>query len=271
MDRNLNARCGELISLIGRPDFGRRFRECFSSALDVDQCTVFLFDDDKAEAVVAESRTDGFRHLVHELSESYVETGFKGDPMRTRIGELQSGAAEVLTLNPDELQDPEYRAQFYDRPNIRQELALLARFGGQGLYVAFYREHRSSDFTPDDAGLLESLTEPTIQVLKKHVEFAGCNAPMSRPQQPADRIGIIEEQLRAAMLDDCHGLTPREAEVCVGIVLGYTVLGISSNLGITANTVATHRKRAYAKMQISSQNELFSKYFDWSNRLRASM
>lgn len=65
----------------------------------------------------------------------------------------------------------------------------------------------------------------------------------------------------AALMRDEASITPREAEVCASIVLGYTVLGISMNLGISINTVATHRKRAYAKLRISSQNELFGRYF----------
>jgi DNA-binding CsgD family transcriptional regulator len=60
------------------------------------------------------------------------------------------------------------------------------------------------------------------------------------------------------MMQDNQLLTRREAEVCTGIVLGYTILGLSMNLGISVNTVATHRKRAYAKLRISSQNELFT-------------
>jgi len=58
------------------------------------------------------------------------------------------------------------------------------------------------------------------------------------------------------------GLTQREADVCAAIALGYTTVGIGLNLGISVNTVATHRKRAYAKLGISCQNELFARYFD---------
>jgi DNA-binding CsgD family transcriptional regulator len=67
--------------------------------------------------------------------------------------------------------------------------------------------------------------------------------------------------LRDVLLNEPQHLSPREAEVCAGIILGYTTLGISLNFGISLNTVATHRKRAYRKLGICSQNELFSRYF----------
>ena len=63
-------------------------------------------------------------------------------------------------------------------------------------------------------------------------------------------------------------LSPREAEICAMILVGYTTLGISLNLEISINTVATHRKRAYKKLGIATQNELFCKCFEvWDDDL----
>jgi len=67
-----------------------------------------------------------------------------------------------------------------------------------------------------------------------------------------------------------HGLTPREAEVCAAIVLGSKVKGTSRRLNISTHTVATHRKRAYSKLGIGSQNELFARYFDSLRSLHLS-
>jgi len=55
---------------------------------------------------------------------------------------------------------------------------------------------------------------------------------------------------------DC--LTRRERQVCERIMLGYTTTGIGLDLDIAPTSVATYRKRAYAKLSISSQNELFA-------------
>ncbi|MES2529897.1 MAG: LuxR C-terminal-related transcriptional regulator [Pseudomonadota bacterium] len=40
-------------------------------------------------------------------------------------------------------------------------------------------------------------------------------------------------------------------------MLGVTSEGIGIDLGISRNTVLTYRKRAYARLNISSQNQLF--------------
>lgn len=68
-------------------------------------------------------------------------------------------------------------------------------------------------------------------------------------------------RVKTLMVADAYGRTQREAKVYAHIILGYTVLGTSMALDITTDTVPTHRKRAYAKMAISSGNELFARYF----------
>jgi len=58
------------------------------------------------------------------------------------------------------------------------------------------------------------------------------------------------------LMDAGLGLSRREIEVCALIARGYTSEGIALELGISINTVLTFRKRAYARLRISSQNEL---------------
>lgn len=89
------------------------------------------------------------------------------------------------------------------------------------------------------------------------------------PPAPALSREELWKKVNVAILEDAPQLTPREAEICSGIILGYTVVGLSLNLGISINTVATHRKRAYAKLKISSQNELFMHYFGLVERLNS--
>jgi DNA-binding CsgD family transcriptional regulator len=97
----------------------------------------------------------------------------------------------------------------------------------------------------------------------------GRGAPRVEVSRQSDR----ERVYRAVcdvLLNSGHGLTPREAEVCASIVLGSKVTGTSSKLNISTHTVATHRKRAYSKLGIGSQNELFARYFDSLRSLHLS-
>jgi DNA-binding CsgD family transcriptional regulator len=108
-----------------------------------------------------------------------------------------------------------------------------------------------------------------IKALHRHRELIGPAAGHASitAGEPKHCRREMAAHLRDVLLAESFGLSPREAEVCAGIILGYTTLGISLNFEISVNTVATHRKRAYRKLGISSQNELFSRYFHIVNQL----
>jgi DNA-binding CsgD family transcriptional regulator len=53
-------------------------------------------------------------------------------------------------------------------------------------------------------------------------------------------------------------LSEREAAVCVGVVTGHSNEAIALHFDLSINSVRTYRRRAYAKLQITSQNELFA-------------
>ena len=53
-------------------------------------------------------------------------------------------------------------------------------------------------------------------------------------------------------------LSPREIEVSARALLGMTRKGISLDLKISESTVNTLKKRCYAKLNISSLNQLFA-------------
>ncbi|HLY87344.1 MAG TPA: LuxR C-terminal-related transcriptional regulator [Acetobacteraceae bacterium] len=54
-----------------------------------------------------------------------------------------------------------------------------------------------------------------------------------------------------------RGLTGREIDVCARSLSGMTAEGIGLELEIKKSSVVTYRKRAYERLGISSQHELF--------------
>ena len=57
-------------------------------------------------------------------------------------------------------------------------------------------------------------------------------------------------------------ITPRETEVVVQVLEGHSSESIAKSLGISVGTVRIHRRNIYAKLRISSQQELFSIFFN---------
>jgi len=53
------------------------------------------------------------------------------------------------------------------------------------------------------------------------------------------------------------GMTPRELDVCARTLIGMTAEGIALDLNVKKSSVSTYRKRAYARLGISSQSQLY--------------
>jgi DNA-binding CsgD family transcriptional regulator len=56
-------------------------------------------------------------------------------------------------------------------------------------------------------------------------------------------------------------ITPWETQVVAQVLEGHSSESIAKSLGISAGTVRIHRRNIYAKLAISSQQELFSIFF----------
>lgn len=72
---------------------------------------------------------------------------------------------------------------------------------------------------------------------------------------PSRRDLLLSYRRRLLALD--RGLTSRELDVCSRSLLGMTAEGTALDLDIKISSVVTYRKRAYARLGISSQAELF--------------
>lgn len=269
MNANMNA-LAKLVGEIGNRDFEQQFYHFSRELLNVDQCTVFRFSDNQQpECLLAEANHSSDRSLVRGIAHEYTREGYQRDPNLSGPDSLlaQGNRLVVRCVSPNHVRDAAFRRRFYDEALVRQELAMIASVNDQTLYCSFYRGKDQKDFASEDATQLQQLGAFLIQTLDKHAEITRQlqAKPLARPE-PATLCPQRREQmyqdLRSTLLKAIGGLTQREAQICASIALGYTTLGISLKLGISINTVATHRKRAYAKLGISSQNELFARYFD---------
>jgi len=271
-------RIGDLVPTLGTNEFGAQFFELFSGALDVDECTVFAFRGERPPApVILEGRSIEMRESASSLASAYVAGAFELDPNVPKG--LMPDAPIVRTVRATDIEDSAYRSQFYDEPHLSHELVVIGHTEDTLYYSSFYRRDRRAVFRKTELEVASRLARAAIKLIHKHRDVVGSivvqapgpvEAPTDGQQITATNREQLLAHLRDVLLAESQGLSPREASVCAGIILGYTTLGISLNFGISLNTVATHRKRAYRKLGICSQNELFSRYFRVVNRHIAS-
>ena len=77
-------------------------------------------------------------------------------------------------------------------------------------------------------------------------------------EQNQDDHSLIEKSVEELFSDR---ITPRETQVIAQVLEGHSSEAISKTLGISVGTVRIHRRNIYAKLNISSQQELFAIFF----------
>ena len=122
---------------------------------------------------------------------------------------------------------------------------------GRRVFLNLYRLEPSGAFAADEVASIEELSQFLAALAVKHVGTLGM---LLRSRNRGDRVAALAARLHA--LDG--RLTRRETDVLSRVLLGVTSEGIALDLGIGINTVLTYRKRAYARLGVTSQAELFS-------------
>lgn len=252
-----------LVATLGMNEFERVFYESTRALFRNEQCNVFVLHEDKpAECMLTYAAQREIRALTRKCVSLYLAQGIGADPLLPEM--RRSGGQVARMLSGRDISDDLYRERFYDRAAVHQKIATLARINGKVFYLNFYREPGKPDFSAADRDLLGEIGGVLCSFLAKHYELTHHETPISKPRvslEPEFRAQLAE-QVRSALLAEGVGLTDREAEICAAIAIGQSGSGIASELGISLNTVATHRKRAYAKLEISSQSELFARYYE---------
>lgn len=118
------------------------------------------------------------------------------------------------------------------------------------------RRHGRPAFSEAEIGLLrhvEPVVRQAIQLHWRDLPVPGAKAPASRRS-----FGSGLERAFEQFAEGC--LSPREQHIVQLVLRGHSTHSIADQLGIAEGTVKNHRKSIYAKLGISSQQELFARF-----------
>ena len=224
----------------------------------VDSCAVFK---------IAEDRSSGARHvctfgeldddMTEFLAEHYVASGFLSDPV------VQTALPNVEKVRrlPNTHYATAYRNRFFERAGLIDKVTSLHAISGALFAVNFYRLSATGAFSDADLEDLRRLGPVIGRSVLRHDALT---------LDPLDTTawdgGASAERLRrridALLADPTQAfgvLSPREAEVCRKLLLGWREARIAEALGVTPSTVVTYRKRIYAKLDVDSRTQLFQR------------
>ncbi|QGZ56881.1 response regulator transcription factor [Paraburkholderia acidiphila] len=260
-----------MISAIGTDHFGCALLGIVDSGFGLSHCTVFEQVGNKPPAcLLAEGIGSSASRRARELAQTYVAEAYAADPILRALRQIAKAAPTIDCFDPyafNQRGDARTRAfihQYYQEPQLSQEAICSMKDGDRLLWLSLYKQTGSVAFSDSERAELTGLSHIMLAGAQRQSAIttalaesgAGTKIDTQLTWTDATRAETLM-RIRSALLMDPCGLTQREAEILAHIVVGYQALAISLRLGISINTVATHRKRAYAKLQLSSQTELF--------------
>ncbi|MBL8303218.1 MAG: helix-turn-helix transcriptional regulator [Ideonella sp.] len=203
----------------------------------------------------ASAVSDPPAHL-HRSPEHEAAGPAANSPARPRAHAASEGegatAPPVLRLRREEITDPAYAEQLWDRFGLVDRLSTLALQDGEWTALNLYRDRRSGAFDRRALRRFTALAPLLLALLHRHLRALQPAAQVA----PAARLG---QEAASALLSRLPvRLSAREHEVCALTLAGHTREGIGLRLGIAPSSVATLRKRAYLKLQIHGAGELFA-------------
>jgi DNA-binding CsgD family transcriptional regulator len=254
----------EIIAHLDAPSLPAILDRSLERLAQFDQTVIFAYPD-QAQPLYLH---DGFRgHAPGAALDNYLKGAYLLDPFYTATTRpIEPGLYRISELAPDHFFEGEYFNSWHVHPCISMESGSLAEeigfivklAGGFMLVYSLMRRNGNEPFSDAEMDILR-LVEPVVrQALSQH--WRDLRATMPEPAaQPAwsMRGSVMElafESFGAAVL------SPREQMVVQLILRGHSSASIAENLAIAEGTVKNHRKSIYAKLGLSSQQELFHQF-----------
>lgn len=257
------AALADLVAGIGEADFLPRLVSAVARKLPHESAILMLYRPGAApEHLAPETVPDAYREGVRNFLEStYVLNpfyrAFRGGltgglyfmrDVMPRSEDWPPEGGDGYRLRADGLEDIGYLTHGW--PPGRQELMLAFELPeGAMLDISLSRPKEEGGIDGLDLEPLRAAFPVLQAAVVKHWQMSG------QALAPAPRAAHLDQ-----LFDDFgrETLSEREREIIRMILLGHSSASIALNLEIALPTVKTHRRNAYAKLEIATQAELFA-------------
>lgn len=269
---------------LGSRRFEQELLALLNELLPVDLCVVFTHSPDGLGHLFTHGKLPEQR--AQELADDYVRQYHDRDPLYAKLAAVAAGdeAESPRTLDMPTDYDPAYRSRFFDRVGLVDKTSIVGRIEEDSVLCNFYRMTGSGPYSPAERRRLDRILPLVAALIAAHHRLAKSSASDAgrdgaRAEADASAADAAASTDGGAVAAQTGGhartrslvrtvigtrippfdqLTARELDVCERILLGYTSIGIGLDLDIALSSVLTYRKRAYQKLGISTQAQLFA-------------
>jgi DNA-binding CsgD family transcriptional regulator len=230
---------------IGRPSFPQALIGVLRRIANVGHCMVFAFEGECSARCLLDI---GNIPIGPDLGLAYAGHFHVDDPNRELIFQARANSEQILLPTfARRMYGRSYHKLFFESSRIVDKFATAIWVEHTCFYVNFYRTVAEGRFSQGQAGRLLRIAPAVGAAVARHFQ----------DEVSPDHDPFLRLEMLFANCEPLSRLTPRERAVCLRILSGFTSEAISADLVISLQSTLTYRKRAYEKLGISSQNELF--------------
>jgi len=242
----------ELIPSVGMADFPGKLVDLFRAMVPIDDATILVYPGTDLPVVE-------YFEIPAESDKSTLDVFVKGafllDPYYlAATQDNKFGVFRMRELAPSGFKDGEYYKTWYKNCGYQDECGYIIALGGSGfINIALGRTKGKTPFTKRQLTIFQTIL-PTIEAL--------CQAHWADSETEPNSINLRAKLHSALNAFGSSLLTERESQVINLVLHGHSTKTVAEKLSISMETVKLHRKHAYAKLEISSQAELFYLFLD---------
>ena len=247
-----NSRIALACNAVGQPDFPALLTDSMRVVTDFQISMTFSYGVANQVRCLDHNMIKSKADIVvrQYLRGTYLLDPFYQEVLRGRT----DGSCVLSEISPDRFYSSDYFKHHYARTEIGDEVGIFCPISeDETTVVSFTRANRKQRFNAADRKRIAAVVPMVRSLAIQHYSITAL----------AQEDAALPAMTRS-MIENAFGqfgndlLTDRESQIASYVLKGYSTSSISSRLEISVETVKSHRKNAYAKLNISSQAELFS-------------
>lgn len=244
----LHASLGRTLSLIGHPRLWKQLILLLHQATPFDNALAIFYPVDGPPRALEEYDAEPSSKPASMLT--YLNGLYLLDPFFQACREgYPSGLYRLEEVAPDHFRQSEYFLNYFHDNVLEDEVQFILQLPGAGTLSLSLGSQRL--FSSEAIGQLTTFAAWVLPLMEQHWQHS-----QARPQLPAAE--EMASQIRDALSHFGSGvLSERELEIARLILRGFSSKAMAERLKISPDTVKVHRRHLYAKLDISSQPELF--------------
>lgn len=249
------AQLAQSIELLGLDRFAPSLVASLRGLVDFDYSVGFAYNQSDTPLCLFHTFSPKKRVV---FVDDYLKGPYLLDPFfKACSRKVEPGLYRLRDIAPDRFYQSEYYRSYYIQTGLAEEICYTLYLDrGVGVAISLMRAGESARFTAREFRLLESVTPLVVSLAQRHWQEVPADFGVgTKADRQQNETALIENTVSALF---SQRITSRETQVVAQVLEGHSSDSIAKNLGISVGTVRIHRRNVYAKLRISSQQELFS-------------